>query len=66
MDFILLLSLVISMILGVIIVNKGYNVYMKIMDIDYMYISTRTKRALYILVGGFIWIVFLGIMFALV
>lgn len=65
MDFILGITLIISMILGVIIVNKGYRLFMKILGTDFMLYSIRTKIAVYILVGGLIWFVFLGVIFIL-
>lgn len=62
MDITAGITLAISMILGVIIVNKGYRLFMKITGADYMLYSRRTKFALYILVGGLIWIAVLAVL----
>jgi len=54
-----IILLVISAILGIIIVNFAYRLYMKIMNIDSMYYSPSKKITYIILVGGAIWIFFL-------
>ncbi len=54
-----IILLVISAILGVIIVNFAYRLYMKIMNIDSMYYNPKKKIIYIILVGGSIWMFFL-------
>lgn len=47
---------VISAILGILIVNFAYKLYMKIMNIDTMYYNPKKKITYMIIVGGAIWI----------
>ena len=51
--------LIISAVLGIIIVNYAYKIYMKIMGVDYMYFNMRKKITYIIIVGGAIWLFFL-------
>ena len=58
---------VISAILGILIVNFAYKLYMKIMNIDTMYYNPKKKITYMIIVGGAIWIfslkIFMGMWF---
>ena len=54
-----IILLVISAILGIIIVNFAYRLYMKIMNIDSMYYNPKKKITYIIIVGGAIWMFFL-------
>ena len=54
-----IILLVISAILGIIIVNFSYRLYMKIMNIDTMYYNPKKKITYIIIVGGAIWMFFL-------
>ena len=47
--------LVISAILGIIIVNFAYRLYMQIFNIDSMYYNPKKKLTYIIIVGGAIW-----------
>lgn len=51
--------LAVSVILGIIIVNFAYRLYMKIMDIDSMYYSRSKKRTYIIIVVSLIYVFFL-------
>ena len=46
---------IVSVILGIIIVNFGYKLYMKILDADSMYYSPKKKLIYIIIVSGVIW-----------
>ena len=54
-----IILLIVSAILGMIIVNFGYRMYMKIMDIDSMYYNPKKKITYIIIVSGAIWMFFL-------
>ena len=54
-----IILLVVSAILGIMIVNFAYRLYMKIMNIDSMYYNPKKKITYIILVGGAIWMFFL-------
>ncbi len=54
-----IILLVISAILGIIIVNFAYRLYMKIMNIDSMYYNPKKKITYIIIVGGALWMFFL-------
>ena len=46
---------VVSVILGIIIVNFGYRLYMKILGADSIYYSPKKKLIYIIIVSGAIW-----------
>lgn len=54
--------LVVSAILGIIIVNFAYRLYMKIMNADYMYYNPKKKVTYIIIVSGAIWLTILKIL----
>lgn len=52
---------VVSVILGIIIVNFGYRLYMKILGADAMYYSPKKKLIYIIIVSGAIWMFMLKV-----
>ncbi len=61
-DFAVFLLFVMSFAIGRIVVTKLYNVYMRIMNVDIMYIRLRIKLIHYIIAGGIIWVLVLKIL----
>ncbi len=61
MEYFGIILFVISVILGVRVVNFAYKIYMNIMDIDSMYYNPRKKLIYIIIVSGAIWMFFLKI-----
>lgn len=59
MEVLSVFLLAVSVILGIIIVNFAYRLYMKIMDIDSMYYSRSKKRTYIIIVVSLIYVFFL-------
>ncbi len=57
----MVLLLIASFVFGRFIVNRVYKWYMKVMDIDALFIKPRTKIVHYIIVGGIIWVLVLKI-----
>ena len=61
METIAMILLIAAAIIGIIIVNLLYKLYMKIMNIDYFIFNGKKKLIYIIIVSGGLWLMFLKI-----
>lgn len=61
MEIIAMILLIAATIIGIIIVNLLYKLYMKIMNIDYFIFDGKKKLIHIIIVSGGLWLMFLKI-----
>ncbi|MDD4689404.1 MAG: hypothetical protein PHE51_06625 [Eubacteriales bacterium] len=61
MDAVILFIMILSIILGIAIVNLCYRLYMKLLNVDFLAYSSKNKIAYIILVSGAIWMLLLKI-----
>jgi len=61
METIAMILLIAAAIIGIIIVNLLYKLYMKIMNIDYFIFDGKKKLIYIIIVSGGLWLMFLKI-----